>query len=263
MQLPMYVRECQGVELASLPAAAKMGGQPVTAKFYGELFAAIQALGPSDPKWVEGKREFGRRIAKELLHPWMERHGRKPRILALGVGEGWTECTWLEEGFDVTLHDGTEAYFGQIRQRHPEAKLLKADFAEINFSEAFDVITILALDFTMERQEFVAFLKRLTGFLTGEGAIICYCPNVLSLRRMAIDAVRRLADYHRRKGWIWWGWWRTPNEYLKAARACGLRVTRELLPKGSEAQKIKFAIPPWRESNGVFLFERRATPRRQ
>ncbi len=252
----MYLRECQGVDLRRLPAAAKLGSGPVTAEFYDQLFAAIQARGQSAPEWIASKQTLGRDIAARILQPWKERHGRAPRILATGAGEAWAECTWLEAGFAVTIHDGTSAYFEAIQARQPQASFLQSDMASFTPEQTFDVISMLANDFVLDRAGFVDFCRRMAAALSPGGMIICYCPSVLSLRRILIEALRRATGYYRRNQWIFWGWWRSPGEFQRVSRAAGLQLTNAFKPSNGGWAAQSLTLPSWKENNGIFLFEK-------
>lgn len=252
----MFLRECQGVDLSRLPTAAKIGTGPLTAEFYHELFEAIQALGPSDRQWVENKQALGKEIERHLFRPWSDGHSRQPRILATGAGEGWSECVWLEQGFDVTIHDGTPAYFDAIRARAPTAKFIVADMATYVPEGEFDIITMLANDFVLDHSGFVDFLRRMISHLSDGGLVVCFCPSVLSVRRTLIEIVRRLTAYYQRNGWIHWGCWRTPGEFERVARAAGFRVVKALRPGRSGWRELSLGVPPWKESNGLFALEK-------
>ena len=208
---------------------------------------AVAALNADQTTWIRSKQDLGDQIADQIIRPWQNAAKRPPRILAVGVGEAYAEGRWIERGWDVLLHDGTDAAQSAIRRRHPSASFVTADMKEFEPNGEFDVITMLANDFVLDRMELTGFAKRLAASLSIGGLLIIWCPNILSVRRMAIEVIRRLAGTHKRNGWIFWGWWRTINEFHRLASDTGMKLRQDL----SAPNQM-----PLRGETGMYCLER-------
>lgn len=247
MLMQMFLREAFGVKLSDLPAAPKHAGEVVSAEFYGQLMTAVAALNADHTRWINSKQDLGDRIAEQVIQPWQNAAKRPPRILAVGVGEAYAEGRWIERGWNVLLHDGTDAAQSAIRRRHPSASFVTADMRGFTPYGEFDVITMIANDFVLDRLELTGFAKRMAASLSIGGLLIIWCPNILSARRMAIEVVRRLTGAHRRNGWIPWGWWRSISEFRRLASDTGMKLRHDL----STPHQL-----PLRSETGMYCLER-------
>ena len=251
----MYLREWQGVILGDLPAARTLGDTCVSAEFYGQLSAALKERTHRDEAWIRAKQDFGRQLNERFFCPYSERTGQPARILALGVGEAWAESAWADAGHALTFHDGHETYLAGLRERYPAASFAVGDLHTFEPATQVDFITMLATDFVMQRAELGALLRRLAPHLAPGGAVLIFCPNVLNLRRIAVDFVRRMLGRFRKGAWVFWGYWRSPGEFAHAASDTGLRLTHSLrfTPAGLAEARALWRLLPLRESLGLFV----------
>jgi len=221
----MYQRMWHGIDMTTLPAATTATDKPVAAEFYAQFYEALAAgRGRIEPQWLEHKRQLGEIIERGLIKPWQQKHGCSPRILALGSGSAPVERVWHEHGHAVTFHDCQEASLTEMRKLYPSAEFLIGDIFQMTPAKTYDLITLITIDYVMNRREFVEFLTRATRWLEPGGQIILYCASTLSFRQMAAEIIKRALGRYRNGRQIFWGYWRTPGEFFKTARAAGLRV---------------------------------------
>lgn len=109
----------------------------------------------------------------------------------------------------------------------------------------------------MNRREFVEFLRRVARWLEPGGQIILYCASTLSFRQIAVELVKRALGRYRNGRQVFWGYWRTPGEFFKTAKAAGLRVA-EVYRLGATLQvppPLIRRLPPWRSTHLVVTLE--------
>lgn len=240
MEMRMYQRTWHGIDLTSLPAAATASDKPAAVEFYAQFYQALAAgRGRIEPQWLENKRQLGEAIGRDLIAPWQKKHGRSPRILALGAGKAPVEHVWHQQGHAVTFHDCQEDSLAETRRLYPQANFLIGDIFQMQPAEQYDLITLITIDYVMNRQEFVEFLARAACWLGG-GQIVIYCASTLSYRQMAVEIVKRCLGRYRKNRQVFWGYWRTPGEFFTAAARAGLRVA-EVYHLG--AARLKPAAP--------------------
>ncbi len=254
----MYQRLWHGIDMTTLPAARIAPEKPVAAEFYAQFYEALaEGRGHIDPRWWESKREFGEIIQRDLITPWQQKHGRSPRILALGSGSAPVERVWHEHGHAVTFHDCQEASLAGMRKLYPTAEFLIGDIFKMTPEKKYDLVTLITIDYVMNRREFVEFLQRAARWLEPGGQIILYCASTLSLRQMAAELIKRALGRYRNGRQVFWGYWRTPGEFFKTANAAGLRVT-EVYRVGATLQVTPAwmrRLPPWRSTHLVVTLE--------
>lgn len=230
MEVRMYLPTWHGIELGALAAARGLEERPAGPEFYGEFYAALaREHSRTDAAWEEGKRQLGRAFLPQFER-WRQAHGRPPSVLALAAGFAHTEGEWLKAGYEVTLNDCQPDSLEQARMRWPGAPLLVGDVQSLQPGRTFDIITAVTLDYVFDRAALVQMLRRLRSWLGPGGEILLYCASTLSWLQMAREVVKRLLGRHRRKGQVFWGWWRTPSEFRDAARAAGLRARGVWMP---------------------------------
>ncbi len=258
MQMRMYQRLWHGIDMTTLPAAKTATDKPVAAEFYAQFYEALAAgRGRIDPQWLENKRGLGEIIERDLITPWQQKHGRSPRILALGSGNAPVERVWHEHGHAVTFHDCQEASLAEMRRLCPSAEFLIGDIFKMVPEKKYDLVTLITIDYVMNREEFVAFLSRAARWLEPGGQIILYCASTLSFRQMAAEIIKRALGRYRNGRQIFWGYWRTPGEFLKTGRAAGLRVA-QVYRLGEILQvppPLIRRLPPWRSMHLVVTLE--------
>ena len=253
----MYLREWDGIEFASLPASQSTDDKPMSAEFYAQLYAALNARGGTNPSWQRSKTQLGEQLHREVFMPWQARAGRPPIILAVGAGQSFAERVWIEAGLGVTLHDGHEANFAELRTRYPQASFLVGDLRDVEPAQSFDIITLLAVDYILPRADFASLLRRLAGWLRKGGIIVIYTPSMLTVRRLAVECLRRATGAYSRNGYVFWGWWRTPGEFATVATLAGMRL-REVWKFGGSVLAtpgLVWRTLPLRDMNGLFIYE--------
>jgi hypothetical protein len=263
MEMRMFQRSWHGIDLTSLPAAAAAQDKPASAEFYAQFYEALASgRGRIEPQWIEAKRRLGEAIETDLISPWKSGHNRTPRILALGAGNAIVEGVWRERDNDVTFHDCQEDSLAAVRARFPEAPRLIGDLQQIAPAEKYDLITAITIDYVMTAAELVAFLGRIRNWLAADGRVILYCASVLSFRQMAVETVKSLLGRYRVGQYVFWGYWRTPSEFLRAARRAGLRAGTLFQlsasagrPSLRPATFLERTFPPLRDPNLVITFE--------
>lgn len=255
----MFQRTWHGIDLTSLPAAARISDKPVSVEFYAQFYQALAAgRGRIEPQWLENKRQLGEAIGRDVIGAWQKKMARSPRILALGSGTAPVERVWHERGYAVTFHECQEDSLAATRQLYPAANFLIGDILQLKPAAHYDLVTLITIDYVMNHREFVEFLTRAAGWLVADGQIVIYCASTLSFRQMAVETVKRCLGRYRNNRQVFWGYWRTPGEFFKAAAAANLLVSAAYRLDGSALkQTAAFArwLPPWRDSHLVVTLE--------
>lgn len=252
--------------MTTLPAAFADPARPVSSEFYAQFYAALGAgQGKVDDNWLQAKHNLGVAIERDIIAAWKQQHGRAPHILALGTGKGTAERVWHGCDHKITFHDCQEDSLAELRAACPQAGFLVGDFDKLVPPEKYDLITMLTIDYVMNRREFIGFLSRVSRWLTPDGQLIVYCASTLSLRQFTAEIIKRALGRYRNRRQVFWGYWRTPAEFFRAAGAAGLRVT-EVYRLGEplfKAGPLTRRLPPLRDTGLIMtmsLAGRRGSP---
>jgi 2-polyprenyl-3-methyl-5-hydroxy-6-metoxy-1,4-benzoquinol methylase len=260
MELKIYIREWHGIDLTRLPAAANVKDAPAGAEVYAEFYAALNAgQGEISPSWVAAKRILGVAI-ETLFEDFRQQHGREPAILAVGAGRAYAEGVWLDHQRDVTLNDWQDDSLEYAKTHWPDAKTLIGDARQLDAARKFDFITLMGMDYTMTLEEFSGVLAGCANMLAEHGAIIMYCASVLSFRQMAVVPAKHMLGTYRKTPHLFWGYWRTPGAFVRAAAAAGLKVNMSYTPESGQLTlrpSMLDRVPPWRENNLIQVLVRR------
>lgn len=259
----MFQNTWHGIDLTQLPAAATAQDKPAGAEFYAQFYQALSAgRGHIDPQWLESKCQLGEAIERDLIAPWKQKHGRSPRILALGAGKAPVERVWHERGHAVTFHDCQEDSLADVRSLHPQANFLIGDIFKLEPDTRYDLVTMITIDYVMNRREFAAFLSHAARWLDSGGQIIAYCASTLSFRQATVEIAKHCLGVYRRQPHVFWGYWRTPGEFFKVARLAELHLDGIYFVTGGTAgglclQKSGWLgrIPSWRNPHLAATFE--------
>lgn len=261
MEIRMFQRTWHGIDLTTLPAAFVDPAKPVSSEFYAQFYAKLAAgQGKIESHWLQAKRSLGESIERDIIAPWRIQHHRSPHILALGAGAAAAERIWYERDHAVTFHDCQEDSLADTRRTCPRAGFLVGSFDEIAPTDRYDLITMLTIDYVMDHKEFVAFLARSARWLAPNGQLIIYCASTLSFRQLAVETVKRALGRYRNQQQVFWGYWRTPREFFRAARSAGLRLV-DIYRFGTTLHKAGAAtraLPPLRDTNLIFTLEKKA-----
>jgi hypothetical protein len=263
MEMRMFQNTWHGIDLTQLPAAATAQDKPAGAEFYAQFYQALSAgRGHIDPQWLESKCQLGEAIERDLIAPWKQKHGRSPRILALGAGKAPVERVWHERGHAVTFHDCQEDSLADVRRLHPQANFLIGDIFKLEPDTRYDLVTMITIDYVMNRREFAAFLSHAARWLDSGGQIVVYCASTLSFRQATVEIAKHCLGVYRRKPHVFWGYWRTPGEFFKVARLAELHLDGIYSVTGGTAgglclQKSGWLgrIPSWRNPHLAATFE--------
>jgi ubiquinone/menaquinone biosynthesis C-methylase UbiE len=128
---------------------------------------------------------FGEWMARVEGDPWerfvQELEARLPdraRVLDLGCGSG-AKTKRLAESFEVVGVDISEEQLGLARAEVPEARLVQADFAELDFpTESFDAVTAFYSIVHVPRAEHPALLRKILAWLKPGGLFVASLSHV-------------------------------------------------------------------------------------
>src|ERR1022692_1188019 len=259
MEMRMFQRTWHGIDLTSLPAAMTVSDKPVSVEFYAQFYQALASgRGGIDPQWIKSKRQLGETIERDIIAPWQQKQRRSPRILALGSGSAPVEQVWLQHGHEVTFHDCQEDSLAETRLLYPQAGFLIGDIFQLVPQARYDLVTLITIDYVMNRREFGEFLSRAARWLEVGGRIIVYCGSTLSFRQMGVEMVKRCLGHYRDNRQVFWGYWRTPGEFFISAREAGLQVSDVFYLGGTllrKAAPFRRRLPPWRNSHLIVTLE--------
>ena len=221
MQLRAFQNTWHSINLDRL--ACGDNSKPAGPELYERFYKALdQGIGRTDEAWASNKRQTGRFVSSEVFGNWEVRTGRSPRILALCVGTCVAERVWLQEGWDVTLHECQTASLKDIRSEFPAVPVLIGDIRDLTISQRFDIIVLLTGDYFLTRSELQGFLWRVTETLAEDGLLVIHSVSILSVWQALKEMVKVASGKYRRAVWVLWGYWRTPSEFARSARQAGL-----------------------------------------
>lgn len=260
----MYIREWLGIDLTTLPAGRTGQTRPADWTIYEQFYAALESgLGKDDRARAEKKRALGKAISRQIFDDWEQQHGKPARILALAVGNGLAESSWLEEGRDVTLHEGQQLSIRDLCARFPAAPTILGDVCEIEPAGTYDIVVMLALDYALSHVKLQAVLAHAFRWLEPGGWLVLESVTILSVRQLAAEIVKAFAGRYQKIPHIYWGWWRTPGEMAKMARTAGLLLRRVYYISGASEglilvrrPKLSQSWPPLRQGDLTMLFEK-------
>lgn len=224
-QLPAFIAKWHEIELAGMAGRLPSQAAPAGPEFYAEFYAALQSgRGKVDLDWTRRKVTLGGLVASQLFEPWERRHRRRPRILALCTGQGVAEGVWLERGYSVTLHECQSTSLLGLCARFPDTPTLISDIRQIATASKYDLIVMLASDYFLNSVELVQVMRKVSGSLTPDGLFILHSVSVLSVGQWLKEILKTVLGRYRTATYIFWGWWRTPYEFQRCARAAGLTL---------------------------------------
>lgn len=244
MTVPFYERQWLNVELAPLSEhSQEVAGPGLFRRFYSELQQRSQ---PIDPHWAARKRSLGERIAREILDPWRRAHGRSPRVLALAVGTCIVEGVWIEQGYDVVLHECQEVSLAPVCDRFPGVQFILGDLRTLDVPAGFDIIAMLGAETTLADGEVIRLFRQCRAGMGPAGILIFQSSAVLSAQRSAKEAVKWMLRRRAPSTHVLWGWFRTPGEFAGYAHRAGLSVRDAwTLTQTSDDEAVLTARPSW------------------
>lgn len=223
MELPLYQTIWHGIDLLQFPAAKEAQNRPAGPEFYRQFYVELEKR-PVDPAWAAGKAAFGPVCVRKFFAPRERQHGRKPKILSLGVGKGYIEEVWLREGYDVTLQECQEYSMRELLNKYPRARSAVGDASQMQFEDKYDVVAIMALEYSLRRADLLELLRRASAWLAPGGFILFQSAASLSFRQMAAEAVKFVRHKLSPRPRVFWGWWRTVGDMCRLGERAGLRV---------------------------------------
>lgn len=223
MQIPLRQTQWHGIDLLQFPAAKEAQHKAAGPEFYRQFYEELEKH-PVNPAWIAGKASFGPVCIQRFFQPWEQQHGRKPKILSLGIGKGYIEEMWLREGYDVTLQECQEFSMRELLKKYPNARSAVGDATKMQFQEKYDVIAIMTLDSTLNRADLQALLRHASQWLTPTGFILFHSATVLSLRQTLAESIKYVRQKLSPRPSVFWGWWRTVGDLCGLGERSGLRV---------------------------------------
>jgi hypothetical protein len=263
LQLRQYADRWQDISLSDLSGRGTDSGSPADPELYSRFYTQLAQGGNVTERWVKDKATLGSSIASEVFQSWARCYGRRPRVLALAVGRGVAEGVWLEQGYDVTLHECQQTSMRQLCERFPHAPTLIADMRGIVIPWKFDIVVMLASEYVLTRDELISLLQTIEKALDQNGWMVLQSVSVLSIVRLGKEIVKRLRGGYPSPEHVFWGWWRTPAELAACAADAGLLVTTAYravqAPGGGtvlqrRARGLRFT-PTWSDTSLVMLLE--------
>jgi 2-polyprenyl-3-methyl-5-hydroxy-6-metoxy-1,4-benzoquinol methylase len=122
------------------------------------------------------------------------RYFRGGDVLELGPAEGVMTET-LDRDFDsLTLVDGSEQFVASLRERYPDAEVVRSLFEDYAPTKSFDAIILgHVLEHVEDPSE---LLGRAKDWLKPDGSIFAAVPNARSLHRQAAVMLGMLGEEH-------------------------------------------------------------------
>ncbi|MCL2123992.1 MAG: hypothetical protein FWH34_07850 [Desulfovibrionaceae bacterium] len=210
-------------------------------QFYATLFRRYGSWDALPQNWRTAKVIQGRwlaRQAEELFAALPVYSARGPlRVFSVGSGLGFVEYAFLRELPEAELHISEPSAIGMdwIRACIPPERIhIGAGLSALPQDLRFDMVYLSAVDYFLRHNAFVQLLKDLRPRIARGGRLICLSASLLeddgpvsacaAACKTALYALLHFSGIRRRQ---FWGWLRTREEYLEAAREAGYEDIRE------------------------------------
>jgi len=240
----LYQKEWQGIqfdEFASLSSKQLADGQ-FYGKFYEAFFDRYRSWDDIDHAWRDQKKLVADFLCRLILN------GKSGggRSLSVGCGLGYIEHCLLESGVDCSyldIHEIAETPLRFIRQELPDNNIYIGTIPECLPKEyKYRLIYLVAVDYTINRDDFVAFLGKLRDNLVPDGRCVVITASydgstgLLKLKKIAKYGIKRLLDVLRlRSMGQFWGWIRNRDEFHSAMTVAGfINIEDGFIHKGTE-----------------------------
>ena len=226
MQIRAFQHTWHGVRLHDLTNGE--GATPAGPDVYKRLYQTL-ADGKSlpDQTWSTKKRALGEFISVEIFKGWEARNLCSPRILALCAGKCAAERVWLEQNYNVTIHEYQTVSLQDVRTEFPNVPVLIGDVRELSIEETFDIVVLLAGEYFLDRRELETVLRKVAVRLSHDGLFVMQSVSALSLTQSLKELIKKFSRRYRSSAYVFWGYWRTPSEFSKSARRAGLQMNAQ------------------------------------
>ncbi|MCL1984865.1 MAG: class I SAM-dependent methyltransferase [Betaproteobacteria bacterium] len=218
-----------------------LAGADFYEQFYAALFRTYDSWEALPQHWrIDKIMQAGwlARQAGELSASLPAKRGASHlRVFSVGSGLGFIEYNFLKELPEAELHVSEPSAAGMdwIRACIPPERIhIGAVPGALPPDLRFDMIYLSAVDYFLRQKAFVRLLADLRPRLVRGGRLICLSASFLeddgmasalaNVCKTAFYALLHLAGIRRKQ---FWGWLRTREEYLAAAREAGYEDIRE------------------------------------
>jgi SAM-dependent methyltransferase len=139
-------------------------------------FYARQVLRERDPLSFLGECEECYWAVAQLVNDWVQRNGRRPKILEIGCGYGYTTYALRKRGFDATGMDISFKAVQKARERYGNY-FQCCDVLELA-NASTDICDIIVMTELIEHiEDPPAFLAQIAKLLRLKGIIVVTTPN--------------------------------------------------------------------------------------
>jgi hypothetical protein len=263
-----YEHSWEQLSLASLASNVRAtSGWPSDPELYAGFYTQLaKGCGGPTQGCVEDKIALGAAISSQVFQLWERKYGRRPRVLALAVGNGMTEAVWLDQGYDVTLHECQAVSLKDLCHRFPHAPTFIADLRGAIIPGTFDIVAMVAADYAFTSEELTGLMRSVRASLGSHGWMVMHSMSILSVTRWVKEKLRRVPGGYPSSDHVFWGWWRTPGELAGIAAAAGLEVAhvyRKMSPRGGKLLRPRWwrLAPVWSRESMLMVLSRDRQPR--
>jgi SAM-dependent methyltransferase len=140
--------------------------------------------------------KFGKKVNKKLPS-LIKLLPKKATVLDLGCGAGANDIFLKELGFSVTCVDKDSEVIKDIKENHPDIKVVEQDITKYDFPpQGYDLILALNILHFFDLQTATTIIKRAMGSLKKEGIIFL---EVFSSQDPANNDIRKIAEKTKEK----------------------------------------------------------------
>lgn len=240
MKLEHYENHWRGIRFRDISSFSGDRNAIAGPQFYSDFYTLLASKADTEENqnWIRGKKHFSKEVLEKVINPWKDQYGRSPKILSVGVGEGIIEEEWLKLNLDVTLQECQEFSLQAFKNRYPYAKMVIGDIRDLNFSDTYDLICLLTVDYCLTDHELLEVFQKMRMLLSDQGRLINYTANSISYRRWMIWSIKRycLRTYHDGT-YMKWGWYRSPGLINAIARLAQWKLDNQFYSKAGKYYK--------------------------
>ena len=225
----LYQKEWQSIqfdEFASL-SSTQMANEKFYKKFYKTFFDRYKTWDDIDHAWRDQKK-----LIADFICSLITNGKQGGRVLSVGCSIGYIEHCLLKSGVDglyLDIHEIAETPLRFIRQELPDNNIYIGTLPEcLPKDTKYRLIYLVAVDYTMNRNDFVVFLRKLRDKLMSDGCCVIVTASydgnsgLLKLKNNAKYYTKRILNVLKFCSLgQFWGWKRNRKEFHSTMTAAG------------------------------------------
>jgi 2-polyprenyl-3-methyl-5-hydroxy-6-metoxy-1,4-benzoquinol methylase len=234
----MYLKEWHGIPFNSFAklSTTHLADRQFYRKFYKAFFAVYINWEDINSSWREEKSLFAQFLMKLINSEYINiRGGRgRPEILSVGCGIGYIEHILLKSGLipsQLDILEMDETPLKWIKKELDENNIHIGTIPNcLTVPKKYDLIYMVAVDYALDKNEFITFLKNLGERMSPNGKLVVftasfnfeligYGKKILMIKNTIKFILHFLKIVTLGQ---FWGYYRTRSEFQSSMKYAGL-----------------------------------------